>query len=357
MKLFFRNRTAAQIERDAAAWVIRSERGLTAAEQDEFLQWLAANQCHGREFALQRGHWSRLRLLADWRPENSPGPNRDLLAPKPGARVSRVSTHGPWLLAAAAAVAVGIFFVRNAAPTPSPPRIPAQIASIEERMLSDGSRITLNRGAEVFVRYTTGERHVRLERGEVHFEVATNPGWPFVVSVRDVDVQAVGTAFNVRLDSAAVEVLVTEGRVQVKHVDPPLPAARVAPNAPLPEPAMIEAGHRSVISLGAELTPPAIAAVSADEMKALLAWQPRLLDFTDTPLLEVVMEFNRRNASVRLEIADASLARTEVSASLRSDNVEGFIRLLAVGFGVEAERSGNLIRLRKARSLEPGPAR
>ena len=78
MKLFCRIRRAAQIERDASEWVIRCERGLTAAEQDEFLQWLAADQRHGREFASQRGNWSRLGLLADWRPESSPSPNRDL---------------------------------------------------------------------------------------------------------------------------------------------------------------------------------------------------------------------------------------------------------------------------------------
>ena len=31
----------------AAAWVMRQDRGLSPAEQDEFLQWLAADPCNG----------------------------------------------------------------------------------------------------------------------------------------------------------------------------------------------------------------------------------------------------------------------------------------------------------------------
>ena len=53
--------------------------------------------------------------------------------------------------------------------------------------------------------------------GEAYFTVAKNPGRPFVVAAGGVGVRAVGTAFNVRLDSDAVEVLVTEGRVQVSR--------------------------------------------------------------------------------------------------------------------------------------------
>jgi transmembrane sensor len=352
---FFRpaKASAAQIERDASLWAIRCERGLTAAEQDEFLQWLATDQRHAREFARHRDNWSRLGLLADWRPEHSPRPNRDLLAPPPTSSLGWRGAGRFWIvpaaLAAAAAIVVTVFQLRTEPVVSSAPVASAPISPIEQRALPDGTTITLNRGAEISVRYTTSERRVVLGRGEAHFDVARIPGRPFVVSVHDIDVRAVGTAFNVRLDPAAVEVLVTEGRVEVNPAEPLAPVAPgvagLAPSAG----ATIEAGQRSVISLGPVVSPLEIVAVTAEQIAERLAWQPTFLDFTDAPLASIAAEFNRRNAPVQIVIPDVSLAKTEVSASLRSDNIEGFLRLLDAGFGVEAERSGNVIGLRRAK--------
>ncbi len=332
-----------RVRDEAAAWVLREDRGLTPREQDEFLQWLAADARHKAELARQRDDWRRLDLLGQWRPEHGHRPNRDLLAPRgrmrPSARWWLVGAMGT--LAAAAALVV----VFRLAPAPGGPAEPGPsletVAAIETRQLPDGSTAELNRGAAIAVLYTPGERRVLLERGEVHFTVAKNAARPFIVSAAGVDVRAVGTAFNVRLGRQAVEVLVTEGKVQVE----PPPAGDRSVSAAL-RGSTLERGQRSVVPVDGRAAPQ-IASVSPAEMDQLLAWQPRLLDFTAAPLRTVVAEFNRRNAPVRIVIADPDLAEVEVSASLRSDNVEGFIRLLEAGFGVQIERSAGEIRLRR----------
>lgn len=327
------------IDDQAAAWVLRLDRGLTPAEQDEFLQWRASDPRHNAALARQRRNWERLDLLAQWRPEHSPRPNPDLLAPaeRPAAifpRWARIATG----LAAAAALVV---FLAWPQPPPAPPENapPAPIAAIESRTLPDGSVVELNRGAEIAVLFTPGERRVRLERGEAHFTVAKNPARPFIVSARGVDVCAVGTAFNVRLGHQAVEVLVTDGRVRVDQ------STGAAGERATVVPALAQ-GHRTIVPLG-ESRPVQITSVSPEETEQILAWQPRILDFTAAPLRNVVAEFNRRNAPVHIVVADAELADIEVSASLRSDNVEGFVRLLEVGFSVQSERNGDTIRLRR----------
>ena len=66
---------------EAAAWVIREDRGLSAEEQDRLSQWLAADPAHREAWARQRGNWRRLEPLARWLPEHSAEPNPDLLAP------------------------------------------------------------------------------------------------------------------------------------------------------------------------------------------------------------------------------------------------------------------------------------
>jgi transmembrane sensor len=331
----------ATVKDQAANWVLKHDRGLSATEQDEFLQWLAASPRHKAEFAAQRENWQRLDVLGQWRPEHGARPNRDLLAPRrlPKGRVIRRWVAWTGAIAAAAGLAFSVRLTVVDEPTPELRTQPDSIAAIESRQLPDGSTVELNRGASVSVLFTPSERRVLLEQGEVHFTVAKNPARPFIVSAAGVDVRAVGTAFNVRLGRQAVEVLVTEGKVQVEKVDfDPSNRGKVTVVPSL------ERGQRSVVSLTGEAAPQ-VAAVSVQEMDQLLAWQPRLLDFAAAPLRTVVAEFNRRNSPVRLVILDPDLAEIEVSASLRSDNVEGFIRLLDAGFGVRAERQGTEIRL------------
>ncbi|HEU5080736.1 MAG TPA: FecR domain-containing protein [Opitutaceae bacterium] len=336
-----------KIETEAALWVVRIERGLTAAEQDDFLQWLTADPRHGRELDRQSANWSRLNGLADWRPEHSSQPNRDLLAPQPPRHFWKRFNWTIGLASAglAAIICLGIFFyLQLKAPESfaSAPAEPAQIGKIERRTLDDGTIVELNRGAEVAVLYTARERKVRLEKGEAMFRVAKNPNRPFLVIVDDVQVRAVGTAFNVRRESRAVELIVTEGKVRVSSN-----AEAESRNADAETSPLVQAGEFALVPLKSALSKISIAKISPAGVDEKLAWQSRLLDFTNARLSAVVEEFNRRNAPIRIVIDSASLADTEVSASLRSDNIDSFIRLLEGGFGVEADRHGNVIILRQ----------
>ena len=70
------------------------------------------------------------------------------------------------------------------------------------------------------------------------------------------------------------------------------------------------------------------------------------LEFNDTPLAEVVAEFNGANR-VKMVVDDPGLASVPVGASLRSDNVEGFVRLLEASFNVKAEpKVGSVAKFR-----------
>jgi len=322
------------IDDAAARWVARRDRGLDAAQQDEFLAWLAADPRHGERFARHLRGWSELAQLAQWRPEHGALPNADLLAPP--ARGLRPRSRRVLLflvpLSLAAALAVALL-VR---PSALPPAAPVAIETGYHReLLDDGTVAEFNHGARLVVEFTPAVRHERVTRGEVLFTVAKNPARPFVVEAGGVTVRAVGTAFNVRLGSATVEVLVTEGRVQVDR-----------PAAPLVSPALVSAGERTVMprSAGAPLTGP----VTQSEIDRDLAWQPRLLEFSATPLSEVAAEFNRHNR-VQLIVAEETLGALPIGTSFRSDNVDGFVRLLEATFGIAAERSADTITLRRAR--------
>ncbi len=343
----------AKIEHRAAEWLAKRDRGLTAAEQDDFFLWLAEDPRHGEWLARHRQTEKGLKRLVQWRPEHGARPNPDLLAQPPTQSGARTHPLAWWsvgtLVAAGLVLAFTLWRGTDAAAKKD---FPAEAVIAEEaspglrRLLEDGSMIDLNRGAEVAVEFSADERRVRLVRGEAHFTVAKNPVRPFVVLANGVSVRAVGTAFDVRLGSAAVEVLVTEGRVSV---DPP--AARRGSRAPGQQPAaaaLVGVGERAVVALVGPGAAPVVTAVDATEMARMLAWQPRQLEFADAPLAQVVAEFNRDNR-VKLVVADPILAALPIGATLRSDNVEGFVRLLETSFHVAVERrTDGVIVLRRA---------
>jgi transmembrane sensor len=328
-----------RIEHAAADWLIRRDRGLNAAEQDEFFQWLAADPRHGEWFARHQRTWKEFNLIAQWRPEHSAEPNPDLLA-KPRARPRWLAWGAP--LAAAAALAFGVVAWREfRAITPTAP-VAVATTGQNTRVLEDGSTVELRGDSEISVSFTSGERRVTLARGEAFFTVAKNTARPFIVRASGVDVRAVGTAFNVRLDPQAVEVLVTEGTV---HVTPPPSLAHSDAAAEIP---LVEAGHRAIVPTQLAAPPPAVAAVTDEDIARALAWQPRLLDFDSTPLAQVIAEFNARNRT-QLALGDESLAALPIVATFRSDNVEGFVRLLEANGSVRAERRGGSIILHAVR--------
>jgi transmembrane sensor len=319
---------AARVDEAASLWLARRDRELTAVEQDEYLQWLRQDPRHGQAIARLGKAWNALELLASWRPEHSVTPNPDLLARPLRPRRNRWRFTVP-VLAAAAALAV-VFFANQPRErdTPAPRHGVRVIPPPENLVLTDGSVVQLNEDGEIEADFTPAERRVKLLQGEAHFTVAKNTAWPFVVHAGSVSVRAVGTAFEVRRASAAVEVLVTEGKVHIE---------RPALTGMHPASAALVAGERASVDTTPRAAPPVIATASPAEIERTLAWQGVRLEFAGLPLGEVVAEFNLRNPA-RILVVEGDAATVRVGGTFRADNVEAFVRLLESSFGVTAVR-------------------
>lgn len=215
----------------------------------------------------------------------------------------------------------------------------ALVTRPQTRTLDDGTVVELNAGAEIAVAYTEALRHVTLLRGEAHFQVAKNPARPFVVRARGVDVRAVGTAFAVQMATDTIDVLVTEGRVKISPID-------LADSTTHP---LVDAGNRCIVgSSGAAF--PRVETVLPTIAAAQLAWRIPQLEFSRTPLHEVIDVMNQHAldlSSPRFEIADPALRDIKLTGLLRADNVDGLARLLETSFGIHAERTAGKIILRR----------
>jgi transmembrane sensor len=251
----------------------------------------------------------------------------------------------------AAALAVGGFFGFREVQlgTALETRYATTAAGYERARLADGSTIELNTSSAARVSFSVAERRVKLESGEAHFEVTPDPARPFVVHAGGVAVRAVGTAFNVRFSGDAVEVTVTEGKVAVT----PSPDAGPAPSEqdttyvePVSRhPTLVAANQRLAIPLAAATPAPVVELLAPAEVRATLAWQRRVTDFSDTPLAEVAARFNRHN-ELQLVIGDPELGARRIGGMFALDDVEAFVRLLERDAIVRAERDGDTVRLR-----------
>jgi transmembrane sensor len=329
----------------AAAWLSRRDRGFTPAEQDAFLQWLAADPRHRAEVARIERSWQALDSLAAWQPADGAAPNPDLLAPRPADRRRWFARAGfaaaGAAFAAAAAVAIALWwpepaaFVTEKTPAMAAVRV---LPRPEPQSLADGSVAEARDGARLEVAFDPAERRVRLQEGEVHLTVAKDAARPFVVEAGGVKVRAVGTAFSVRLERDQVDVLVTEGRVEVESKG----------GTPVP----VASGERARI--GADRRP-VVAAEKPDAIERALAWRTVRLEFEGLPLSAVVTEFNLRNP-LQLAIGDTAAGRVKVAGTFQADKPEAFARLLEAGFGIAVERRvGSAWVLRSAAAVTAKP--
>jgi len=209
--------------------------------------------------------------------------------------------------------------------------------------------------AEIREVFTSGERRVRLLRGEAYFTVTKDPKRPFMVEAGKVTVRAVGTAFAVRLEADLIDVLVTEGTVQVTS----LPKAYSVDQHPDTSSALVKAGHRAVVANSSRSPREhlSVRAVSVAEIAQSLAWHEPMLELAGAPLREVVEAFARESGR-RIEIADPALAEVRIGGRFPPQDVDGFVRVLEDIYGVKSERrpDGTLV-LTASRSEEQSQTR
>ena len=327
----------ARIKQEASDWVAKHDRGFTADEQDAFFEWLAESPAHSEAYSRRQIVWKEMNVLADWRPEHSEEPNPDLLAVSPTK--SKIAWY--WAVAGIAALlVVGLFVGSQLMQSNQSDRV--LLASgesaqfYEHHVLEDGSKVELNRGAQALVRFSDGKRLVDLLAGEAHFTVAKDKNRPFVVRARGAVVQAVGTAFNVALDATAVEVIVTEGRVLLNPSIATTRESLIDKEEPLVS--ELSAGQRSVVALDADFAPPVVEEIALGEIETRLAWRDERLDFTETPLSEVALEFNRRNHT-QLVIGELELNDFPITGTFSSYNLDLFVETLSL-YDVHAEYDG-----------------
>jgi transmembrane sensor len=350
------------IEEVAADWLTLRAEGFSTAQKRDFERWRRADPRHAAAVARLEAACALLEKMPLVRAELQPVVEFPV-KPRVIAPVKKFPVLRMVVAAAAAVVFAALGWWQWARPQPSAQIYATSAGGYERVVLADSSVVELNANSEVRVDLLPQERRVALERGEAHFTVAHDKARPFIVSVHGVAVRAVGTAFNVRLAPTSVEVLVTDGKVSVSEVERVDPNALTASADPKPTrwgqrvPApgtLLAANERTLITFAPPKSaaailpaPPVVERVTPDALREALSWQERKFVFSETPLRDVVAQFNRHNR-LQLVLADTSLAERPVGGTFAADNVEGFVRLLEGSGTIVVERRDEMTVILRA---------
>ncbi|MEH3147670.1 MAG: FecR family protein [Methylobacterium frigidaeris] len=286
----------------AAGWVARlSSADATEGDRAAFEVWRAADPAHAEAHAELDALWRRLGHVPDPRRRAGRGP----------AGIAVVAVLG-----AALAWQSGVIDRLRA-------DLWTGIGDIGHAVLADGTRVDLNTGTALALRFTATERGVDLLRGEALFDVAPDPARPFVVRGGGVSVRAVGTLFFVRADGGDGPVGVAEGRVEVAA-----------------------SGREMQVAAGEAVrrrdgTAPAV--VAADVTRAV-SWRDGRLIFSGERLSEVLAELGRYRRG-RIVLLDPRIGGRRVTGAFDPHNTDDALDAIAATLAVRITRLTPLLVL------------
>ncbi|MFD2645459.1 FecR domain-containing protein [Pseudomonas japonica] len=190
------------------------------------------------------------------------------------------------------------------------------IGERREVRLADGSRLLLDTDSAVDVRFDARQRQLRLHRGRILIDTASDPAArPFSVVTHSGQVLALGTRFTVAVDEQGAEVAVLEKAVEVS-LDP---TRRLR----------LEAGQRARFGAAG------IGPVRASDA-SVAAWQDGSLIAIDLPLGELLAQLSRYRPG--LLTCDPAVAGMRISGAFPIDDTELALTALQASFPVAVRR-------------------
>ena len=172
------------------------------------------------------------------------------------------------------------------------------------------------------------ERNVALV-GEAYFEVAKNPAKRFIVEAKGMQVEALGTAFNINAyrDDSKIIASLFSGSVQVSYEN------HVAILKP----------HESV---KVDLLTHSFSRYTDENMQDIALWRQNEITFDGESLEEITRIMNRLyNTTIYIE--DESLKKECYIGTIRNNSLENFIDIINLTTPVVYQNKGDTVFLKR----------
>jgi transmembrane sensor len=309
----------------------------SVSEEQELKRWLAADPENSKIMDQYSSVWEKLGrvqsiagidLDAEWHVlESRMAEGSTVINLQPG----RKTTHFyiGWIAVAAMLAVIltfsGIYVVNRYGY-----KTMATMDQPEDIVLPDGSTVTLNHFSSLKYprRFAGATRNIELD-GEGFFEVESDPGHPFVITTREVDIKVLGTSFNVNAyrDNAAVEVIVKTGEVSVTR------------HGEVPRTIILKPGNKGIYKKTDETLE-----ITQEIDKNYLAWKTKSFVFEDQTLSDVSKQLSKVYQA-EIIIASDSLRDARITTSFNDQSLDAILNVLSATLDLEVRKSNGQIIL------------
>jgi len=306
--------------------------GEASPEEDQAVQkWVNEDAANQEYYSQLKRIWDSSKKLAEVSAvdENKAWQNfqQRILNPKKEAAIIERSRF-PWMQIAASIILVlgltlAMNFLSNIKDKPT-----ELLAQTEQNVLidtlPDNSVVTLNKKSSIryLSKFNGKSREIALQ-GEAFFNVAPDKKKPFIITVNDVQVEVVGTSFNVKNENGNTEVVVETGIV------------RVTKNGRTTE---LVAGQKLLLTSNDSL-------VSKEQVTDKLYNYYRSKEFVcdDTPLWKLVEVLNEAY-DANIVIGRKELNGLLLNTTFNNESLDNILEIIHLTFGISViKKDGQII--------------
>lgn len=232
--------------------------------------------------------------------------------------------------------AATMYLIMSETETPSPLIVAVDRGQKANITLPDGSKVWLNSESELT--YSTDfnlRKRELLLNGEAYFEVAHNPGKPFIVRCNDMSVEALGTTFSVKAyaEDNIISSILMSGKILVTT---PAGENILEPNE------RIQYDKKKQKAMKSEVT----------NATDFAGWMNNGLRFEDESLEEIAKSI-QRVYNVNIVFSDEKSKGYRFTGTIPNDSLEGFLKMITIASPVSYKINNKQITiLEKSKTLK-----
>ncbi|HMR84206.1 MAG TPA: FecR domain-containing protein [Niabella sp.] len=335
------------MENEADIWALMARCAFNEATEAEYRSFQARLQQNPE--LQQQYDWLLQLVSREGTPANDFAPeagtinkilSRALLENEQQFRKERKITNRTWAIAASitALIIAGYFLFFSVKQQPPAvialkPLVTQATAMQEATILPDGSKVWLNAGSKLFFEndFKGATREVRLV-GEAFFDIAKNPARPFIVHINDVNINVLGTAFNVKgyEEDKEIQTTLYRGLVKVtKNNDSHFQPIMLYPNQKIVIPKVV-LNHREEGPVDHHTAAIALLPVDStvkEEQRTETAWIYGRIDFKGESLEQVTNKMAYRY-QVSFVFEDEAAKQLNFTGSFEKETLEEALKAL-----------------------------
>lgn len=320
-----------KIKEEAIYWIACENEGLNELEKQEFKHWLESNAKHAKAYNRMKFVHQMAKSISN---ENAKG--LSVQAHKE-ARKIRFLEKTKYFSSAAAILLLVCFSIfkiyDNNFAIQYSKTFQTDKTNLVNQQLPDGSNIFIDAKTNLKVEFFKGKREVTLKDGRVMFEVAKDENRVFIIKSGDINIEVVGTKFEVIHKKDSTTINVEEGIVKTYYTK-----------------YFFDKQNEKILTKDNSITYSNTIGIinKQDEIRSekIALWRKNLIAFNKTTLREALEEFSKYN-DISSSFLSKEVAEYQITGEFSSTQLDIFLKTITKIYPIKIDKKDTEIRVSK----------